>query len=159
MVRRKENPFETITSVNNHEYNVSNNCVGALQDINFSIKQDKVLVTVDRKVAGKSRLLKIFSEVTLLINGNIKVKGRIASLLEVETGFHPELIGKETIFVNGSIKGMSKIQCKIDETLDFFRVESYINTSVKRYASGMYVANRVFANFDFIHYIMKNNEH
>jgi lipopolysaccharide transport system ATP-binding protein len=140
-VRGKEDPYEKITGVNNREENASNDYVWALQEINFSVKQGEVLGIIGRNGAGKSTLLKILSKVTSPTKGNIKVKGRIASLLEVGTGFHPELTGRENIFLNGAILGMTKseIRSKFDEIVAFSGVEKYIDTPVKRYSSGMYV--------------------
>jgi lipopolysaccharide transport system ATP-binding protein len=115
--------------------------VWALKDINFSVAQGEVLGIIGKNGAGKSTLLKILSKVTAPTTGNIKVKGRIASLLEVGTGFHPELTGRDNIFLNGAIIGMTKaeIRSKFDEIVDFSGVENYIDTPVKRYSSGMYV--------------------
>jgi len=137
----KEDPYEKITGVNNREDSRGNDYVWALQDINFSVKQGEVLGIIGRNGAGKSTLLKILSKVTSPTKGNIKVKGRIASLLEVGTGFHPELTGRENIFLNGAILGMTKseIRSKFDEIVAFSGVEKYIDTPVKRYSSGMYV--------------------
>lgn len=119
----------------------NSNYVWALKDINFSVQQGEVLGIIGKNGAGKSTLLKILSKVTAPTTGNIKVKGRIASLLEVGTGFHPELSGRENIFLNGAILGMTKteIRSKFDEIVDFSGVEKYIDTPVKRYSSGMYV--------------------
>lgn len=141
VVRGKEDPYEKITGLNNREDSGSNDYVWALQDINFSVKQGEVLGIIGRNGAGKSTLLKILSKVTSPTKGNIKVKGRIASLLEVGTGFHPELTGRENIFLNGAILGMTKseIRSKFDEIVAFSGVEKYIDTPVKRYSSGMYV--------------------
>jgi lipopolysaccharide transport system ATP-binding protein len=113
----------------------------ALQDINFEVKQGDVLGIIGRNGAGKSTLLKIMSRVTTPTRGQIKLKGRIASLLDVGTGFHPELTGRENIFLNGAILGMSKaeIKKKFDEIVAFAEIERFINTPVKRYSSGMYV--------------------
>ena len=118
-----------------------NEYVWALKDINFEVKQGEVLGIIGKNGAGKSTLLKLLSRVTAPTTGLIKVKGRIASLLEVGTGFHPELTGKENIFLNGAILGMTKneINRKFDEIVDFSGVERYIDTPVKRYSSGMYV--------------------
>jgi len=115
--------------------------VWALKDINFEVKQGEVLGIIGKNGAGKSTLLKLLSRVTAPTTGSIKVKGRIASLLEVGTGFHPELTGRENIFLNGAILGMSKteIQKNFDEIVDFAGIEKYIDTPVKRYSSGMYV--------------------
>jgi lipopolysaccharide transport system ATP-binding protein len=113
----------------------------ALKDINFEVKQGEVLGIIGKNGAGKSTLLKLLSRVTAPTTGNIKIKGRIASLLEVGTGFHPELTGRENIFLNGAILGMTKteIHSKFDEIVDFAGVSKYIDTPVKRYSSGMYV--------------------
>jgi lipopolysaccharide transport system ATP-binding protein len=140
-VRGKEDPYEKITGLNNRDEADCNEYVWALQDINFSVKQGEVLGIIGRNGAGKSTLLKILSKVTSPTKGNIKVKGRIASLLEVGTGFHPELTGRENIFLNGAILGMTKseIRSKFDEIVAFSGVEKYIDTPVKRYSSGMYV--------------------
>ena len=113
----------------------------ALRDINIQVKQGEILGVIGRNGAGKSTLLKILSRVTAPSKGEVKIKGRIASLLEVGTGFHQELTGKENIYMNGSILGMSKseINNKIDEIIDFSGVEDFIDTPVKRYSSGMRV--------------------
>ncbi len=115
--------------------------VWALNDVNFDVQQGEVLGIIGKNGAGKSTLLKILSKVTAPTTGSIRVKGRIASLLEVGTGFHPELSGRENIFLNGAILGMTKseIRAKFDEIVDFSGVAKYIDTPVKRYSSGMYV--------------------
>lgn len=113
----------------------------ALKDLNFEIKQGDRVGIIGRNGAGKSTLLKVLSRITEPTNGSIRIKGRVASLLEVGTGFHPELTGRENIFLNGAILGMEKteIQRKFDEIVDFAEVEKFLDTPVKRYSSGMYV--------------------
>ena len=115
--------------------------IWALKDINFEVKQGEVLGIIGKNGAGKSTLLKLLSRVTTPTTGNIKINGRVASLLEVGTGFHPELTGRENIFLNGAILGMTKseVRSKFDEIVDFAGVNKYIDTPVKRYSSGMYV--------------------
>src|SRR5213595_2996351 len=115
--------------------------VWALRGVSFEVKQGEILGIIGRNGAGKSTLLKILSRVTAPTSGEVRVKGRIASLLEVGTGFHPELTGRENIFLNGAILGMTKaeIRKKFDEIVDFAGVERYLDTPVKRYSSGMYV--------------------
>jgi lipopolysaccharide transport system ATP-binding protein len=113
----------------------------ALKDVEFNIKQGDRVGIIGRNGAGKSTLLKILSRITEPTSGSIKIKGRVASLLEVGTGFHPELTGRENIFLNGAILGMSRteIRKKFDEIVDFAEVERFLDTPVKRYSSGMYV--------------------
>jgi len=115
--------------------------VCALHDVNFNVRQGEIIGFVGKNGAGKSTLLKILSRTTGATSGTIKFKGRVASLLEVGTGFHPDLTGRENIFVNGAILGMTKkeIYQKFDEIVDFASIEKYIDTPVKRYSSGMYV--------------------
>ncbi len=140
-IRGKENPYLKIGETNDRATKGDSDYVWALKDINFEVKQGEVLGIIGRNGAGKSTLLKILSKTTTPTTGSIKIKGRIASLLEVGTGFHPELSGRENIFLNGAILGMTKreIKSKFDEIVDFAGVERYIDTPVKRYSSGMYV--------------------
>ena len=140
-VRGKEDPFLTIGEVNDRTVKGTGDVVWSLKDINFEIQEGDAVGIIGRNGAGKSTLLKLLSRVTSPTTGNIKVKGRIASLLEVGTGFHPELTGRENIYLNGAILGMRKreITRKFDEILDFAGVERYVDTPVKRYSSGMYV--------------------
>lgn len=140
-VRGNEDPYLKIGEANDRTAKGNSDYVWALQDINFEVKAGEVLGIIGRNGAGKSTLLKILSKTTTPTTGSIKVKGRIASLLEVGTGFHPELSGRDNIFLNGAILGMTKheIKSKFDEIVDFSGVERYIDTPVKRYSSGMYV--------------------
>jgi lipopolysaccharide transport system ATP-binding protein len=140
-VRGKENPYLKIGETNDRATAGISDYVWALKDVNFEVQQGEVLGIIGRNGAGKSTLLKILSKTTTPTTGSIKVKGRIASLLEVGTGFHPELSGRDNIFLNGAILGMTKqeIKSKFDEIVDFAGVERYIDTPVKRYSSGMYV--------------------
>ncbi|MES2267299.1 MAG: polysaccharide ABC transporter ATP-binding protein [Bacteroidota bacterium] len=140
-LRGKEDPFLKIGETNDRTAKGISNVVWSLKDLNFEIEQGDAVGIIGRNGAGKSTLLKILSRVTSPTTGVIKVKGRIASLLEVGTGFHPELTGRENIFLNGAILGMrkSEIKRKFDEIVDFSGVERYIDTPVKRYSSGMYV--------------------
>jgi lipopolysaccharide transport system ATP-binding protein len=137
----KEDPFLKIGETNDRSKKGESNIVWSLKDINFEINQGDAVGIIGKNGAGKSTLLKLLSRVTSPTTGEIKVKGRIASLLEVGTGFHPELSGRENIYLNGAILGMRKkeITGKLDEIIDFSGVERYIDTPVKRYSSGMYV--------------------
>jgi len=140
-IRGKEDPFLKIGDTNDRTQKGDSRFVWALRDINFKVEQGDVVGIIGKNGAGKSTLLKILSRVTSPTTGNIKIKGRIASLLEVGTGFHPEMTGRENIFMNGSIMGMTKaeIKSKFDEIVDFAGVAKYVDTPVKRYSSGMMV--------------------
>jgi lipopolysaccharide transport system ATP-binding protein len=140
-VRGKEDPYLKIGEENERTIKGNSEYVWAIQDINFQVKQGEVLGIIGKNGAGKSTLLKMLSRTTLPSTGSIKVRGRIASLLEVGTGFHPELTGRENIFLNGAILGMTRqeITKNFDAIVDFSGVEKYIDTPVKRYSSGMYV--------------------
>lgn len=140
-VRGKENPYLKIGDVNDRSTKGSSDYVWALQDINFEVERGEVLGIIGKNGAGKSTLLKILSKVTAPTTGSIKSRGRIASLLEVGTGFNGEMTGRENIYLNGAILGMTKkeITSKLDEIIDFSGCERYIDTPVKRYSSGMTV--------------------
>lgn len=137
----KEDPFLKIGQINDRSIKGDSDIVWSLKDINFEINQGEAVGIIGKNGAGKSTLLKLLSRVTAPTTGEIKVKGRIASLLEVGTGFHPELSGRENIYLNGAILGMRKkeITRKLEEIINFSGVERYIDTPVKRYSSGMYV--------------------
>jgi lipopolysaccharide transport system ATP-binding protein len=141
VMRGKEDPYLRIGESNDRASVGESDYIYALRDINFTVKEGEAVGIIGRNGAGKSTLLKILSQVTQPTSGRIRVKGRIASLLEVGTGFHPELTGKENIFLNGAILGMRKkeIASKLDEIIAFSGVARYIDTPVKRYSSGMYV--------------------
>lgn len=140
-IRGKENPYLKIGETNDRSTKGSSEYVWALQDINFQIEQGEAVGIIGRNGAGKSTLLKILSRTTAPTTGQLKLRGRAASLLEVGTGFHPELSGRENIYLNGAILGMTRkeIAKKFDEIVEFSGVERYIDTPVKRYSSGMYV--------------------
>lgn len=140
-IRRQEDPFLKIGETNIRNSKGASDVVYSLKDINLKVEQGKALGIIGKNGAGKSTLLKILSRVTSPTAGKIHIKGRVASLLEVGTGFHPELTGRENIYLNGAILGMRKkeITLKLDEIIDFSGVERYIETPVKRYSSGMYV--------------------
>ncbi|HEU4790028.1 MAG TPA: ABC transporter ATP-binding protein [Flavobacterium sp.] len=140
-VRGKEDPYLKIGDTNDRSTKGSSEYVWALKDINFEVERGEVLGIIGKNGAGKSTLLKILSKVTAPTTGSIKSRGRIASLLEVGTGFNGEMTGRENIFLNGAILGMTKkeIASKLDEIIDFSGCERYIDTPVKRYSSGMTV--------------------
>jgi lipopolysaccharide transport system ATP-binding protein len=140
-IRGKENPYLKIGDTNDRSTKGESDYVWALQDINFEVERGEVLGIIGKNGAGKSTLLKILSKVTAPTTGSIKSRGRIASLLEVGTGFNGEMTGRENIFLNGAILGMTKkeIASKIDEIIEFSGCERYIDTPVKRYSSGMTV--------------------
>lgn len=141
LFRGKEDPYLRIGDENNRSQKANSDYVWALKDIDFKVEQGDVIGIIGKNGAGKSTLLKILSRVTSPTTGYIRARGRIASLLEVGTGFHPEMTGRENIYMNGSIMGMTKaeISRKLDEIVDFAGVEKYIDTPVKRYSSGMTV--------------------
>lgn len=140
-INRKDDPFLKIGDENDRTKKGNSEYVWALKDISFDVYQGDVLGIVGKNGAGKSTLLKILSRTTSPTVGEYKIKGRVASLLEVGTGFHPDLTGRENVFLNGAILGMTKAEIKknFDEIIDFSGVERYIDTPVKRYSSGMYV--------------------
>jgi lipopolysaccharide transport system ATP-binding protein len=137
----QEDPFLKIGENNDRSTKGNSQIVYSLNNLNFEIKQGDAVGIIGKNGAGKSTLLKILSRVTSPTVGNVKLNGRVSSLLEVGTGFHPELTGRENIFLNGAILGMrrNEIKNKFDEIVDFSGVERYIDTPVKRYSSGMYV--------------------
>ena len=140
-ILRKEDPYLKIGSVNDRTQKADSDYVWALRDIDFKVEQGDVVGIIGKNGAGKSTLLKLLSKVTGPTVGTIRARGRIASLLEVGTGFHPEMTGRENIFMNGAIMGMTKqeIAAKLDEIVAFSGCEKYIDTPVKRYSSGMTV--------------------
>ena len=140
-VLHKEDPYLKIGETNDRSTKANSDYVWALRDIYFKVEQGDVVGIIGKNGAGKSTLLKLLSRITSPSTGSIRYKGRIASLLEVGTGFHPEMTGRENIYMNGSIMGMTKkeITRKLDEIVDFAGVERYLDTPVKRYSSGMTV--------------------
>ena len=140
-VLHHEDPYLRVGEVNDRAHKGSSDYVWALKDITFDVKEGDVVGIIGKNGAGKSTLLKLLSRVTSPTTGIIRAKGRIASLLEVGTGFHGEMTGRENIYMNGSILGMtrSEINRKLDDIIDFAGIERYIDTPVKRYSSGMTV--------------------
>ena len=140
-ILRKEDPYLKIGEVNDRSTKGHSDYVWALKDINFKVEQGDVVGIIGKNGAGKSTLLKLLSHITAPTTGHITYKGRIASLLEVGTGFHPEMTARENIYMNGSIMGMTRheITRKLDEIVDFAGIERYLDTPVKRFSSGMTV--------------------
>tara|TARA_X000000950_G_scaffold119545_1_gene149784 strand:+ start:2947 stop:4233 length:1287 start_codon:yes stop_codon:yes gene_type:complete len=140
-LRGKTDPYATLVEVNDRTQKGLSNIVYALKDINFSVEQGEVLGIIGKNGAGKSTLLKILSQITSPSTGNIKMKGRVASLLEVGTGMHPEMTARQNIYLNGSLMGMRRheITSTLDEIVDFAGIGKYIDTPVKRFSSGMSV--------------------
>ncbi len=140
-ILRREDPYLKVGETNDRAHKGSSEYVWALKDINFKVEQGDVVGIIGRNGAGKSTLLKLLSRVTAPTTGTIRARGRIASLLEVGTGFHPEMTGRENIYMNGAIMGMTRAEItrKLDEIVDFSGCERYLDTPVKRYSSGMTV--------------------
>ena len=140
-LRGKPDPYATLVELNDRTQKSSSNMVYALKDINFSVEQGDVLGIVGKNGAGKSTLLKILSQITSPSTGFIKMKGRVASLLEVGTGMHPEMTARQNVYLNGSLMGMRRqeITSKLDEIVAFAGIEKYIDTPIKRFSSGMQV--------------------
>lgn len=140
-LRGKPDPYATLAEINDRTSSDSTGSVWALKDISFEVKDGDVLGIIGRNGAGKSTLLKVLSRITSPSEGEIKIKGRIASLLEVGTGMHPEMTARENIYLNGAIMGMEKkeIQKKFDSIVEFAGIKKYIDTPIKRFSSGMQV--------------------
>lgn len=152
LIRGKEDPMLKVGELNLQNRRSSNEIVWSLKNVNFEIQKGDAVGIIGKNGAGKSTLLKVLSQITSPTFGSVKIKGRVASLLEVGTGFHPELTGRENIYLNGAILGMKKneISKKFDEIVDFAGVNNFVDTPVKRYSSGMYVrlAFAVAANLE-----------
>lgn len=140
-VRGKEDPFAKVGQLNDRTKKAESDYVWSLKDINFEVKQGEVLGIIGKNGAGKSTLLKLLSQITAPTSGEIKIKGRIAALLEVGTGMHPQMTARENIYLNGAIMGMRKheIRAKFDEIVDFSGCAMYVDTPIKRFSSGMRV--------------------
>ncbi len=140
-VRKKEDPYFTSAEKNDRNSSNSSGYVWSLKDINFEVKQGEIFGIIGSNGAGKSTLLKLLSKITKPTSGTIRLDGKVASLLEVGTGFHPELTGRENVFLNGAVLGMRKqeIKNRFDEIVEFSGIGRYIDTPVKKYSSGMYV--------------------
>jgi lipopolysaccharide transport system ATP-binding protein len=140
-MRKKEDPYAAVASQNDKTQKSDDGYIWSLKDVSFDINEGEVFGIIGKNGSGKSTLLKILSKITKPTKGEIRIDGRIASLLEVGTGFHPELTGRENVFLNGAILGMRKneIKKRFDAIVDFSGIERYIDTPVKKYSSGMYV--------------------
>ena len=140
-LRGKPDPYATLAELNDRTQKTVSGTVYALKDINFDVEQGEVLGIIGKNGAGKSTLLKILSQITSATTGDIKLRGRVASLLEVGTGMHPEMTARQNIYLNGSIMGMRRqeITAKLDEIVDFAGIGKYIDTPIKRFSSGMKV--------------------
>jgi len=139
-IRGLEDPFVKVTE-NKEEHSTDHDYIWSLKDISFEVLKGESLGIIGKNGAGKSTLLKLLSRITNPTNGEIKINGRVASLLEVGTGFHPELTGKENIYMNGAILGMTRkeVNARLNQIIQFSGVERHIDTPVKRYSSGMYI--------------------
>lgn len=140
-IRGKPDPYSEFVELNDRTQKSKSDLVYALKDISFNVERGEVLGIVGKNGAGKSTLLKVLSQVTNPTNGVIKIKGRVASLLEVGTGMHPEMTARQNIYLNGAIMGMMRqeISSKLDEIVDFAGIAKYVDTPIKRFSSGMKV--------------------
>ena len=140
-IRKLDDPLQKVGKRNIQNKTGNSDLIWALKDINMDVSKGDILGIIGKNGAGKSTLLKILSRITSPTTGSVKIKGRVASLLEIGTGFHPDLTGRENIYLNGAILGMlrNEIDQRLDEIIDFSGIERYIDTPVKRYSSGMYV--------------------